>query len=468
MHFRNRRHQIAASQEPGWSGYHQKRTAVSLAVLFVVITGTVSYGSQPIPKGLPSSPKGLPSSQPDPYAGMTNEQRETSDRNASDASMVRVKAWLANQQFSTEELERMPKSDISGHGSLEAFSLEEAFGRADTVVRGTVKAIRFEPLTAVLTVSVEESLKGAAQPGTELTIRQAGGPWPSGKDFETVTMGVVDGSPVQLPGERAIWLLKRINGSFYSQGFTGVLRSVNGKVSAAPGNPFADDVDGQDEEAVWQKLRAASVISARTPPTTFAPPDPALPAKAEAAVFQASDFPPEWLAVRAAAGGLAIENVWANLARCLRITYALRSTGQAISETYLLPPGKQAQALIDYVRPGQGLETVRLALESPAFSGCAKEAFGAGISQAAPAGASVGAVTVEAPLGAPVKADHVFTARIAAPVNLPDFSITIVQDLVVVFSDSSIIRLLFLDAGKPFSPEFRQRLTQTVVNRSQK
>lgn len=398
---------------------------------------------------------------------MTPSQREASKQSQIEASAARYRAWLAQRHFINDELARMPRRDAMASVVPGGTSMEEAVERADTIVRGTVKAIRFEPWVAVVTLNVDDALKGAAKPGTELTIFENGGPTPEGPNLETVFMGVWGGSPVQLPGERAIWLLSRSTheGRLYPQGYTGVLRSVNGKLSSNPDSPLADLVDGKDEEVIWEQLRALSVISARTPPTTFAPPDPAISTKAEAAVFQTSDFPSGWSSIDGSRGGLALETIWWNLTRCLGVRFALKSTGDVTSETFLRPVATQAQSTVEYARPGPAIQTVRAALESPAFSKCAEDVFGDAIGWSAPAGASVGAVSV-GPLEAPVRTDHVFAAQITAPVTLPDLTITIVQDFVVVFDDSSVTRMLFLDAGKPFDPQLERTLAEAVVGRS--
>ena len=164
----------------------------------------------------------------------------------------------------------------------------------------------------------------------------------------------------------------------------------------------------------------ASDAPARSTPPTSTPPtstpatstspatDPALAAKAKAAVLQPADFPSGWKPVpEEEGGGLNIERLWAELTRCLGVDTAGQRTAVATSPTFLRGLATQARSTVEFTSPAAAA-AVTAALDGPKFQGCAKEAFEADVMRRAPEGGVPGPVAV-APLDAPRPAPQTYS-----------------------------------------------------------
>lgn len=220
------------------------------AAMTAMLSGTLANGSQFETK--------KPSSGPDPYAGMSSQEREASDVAAWKNFEARYKKWLSSRSFTTKELATMHRrSKLSFHTDVPA-SLQDAVSTADTVVSGVVDRVSFEPYRAVLHIIVEETIKGNATRG--VTIVQPGGPWPE-PDFVGATLSIDEASPLLLVGERAFFLLQPYPGRpevSRTESVAGVFKRVDGRVEGPEDGSFTRDFAGKSEAEFSNTLRALS------------------------------------------------------------------------------------------------------------------------------------------------------------------------------------------------------------------
>jgi len=202
---------------------------------------------------------GKPSTAPDPYKGMTNAERQASDKAAFNDFEARYKAWLSQQSFTPQQLAALPKRPMNSlRVSKIPTSLDGATKAATRVASGVVTGIAFEPYKAIVTLKVEDAIKGG-NVGDSVTIVQSGGLWPE-PDFKTASLSIDEASPLLLPGDRAFVLLEPEPdrpGAYRTESVSGLYRVVDGRVEGVPGNPFGGTVAVLSQAELGLALRAA-------------------------------------------------------------------------------------------------------------------------------------------------------------------------------------------------------------------
>lgn len=222
--------------------------------------------------------------------------------------------------------------------------------------------------------------------------------------------------------------------------------------------------DGAEEDGAG--TTAASTTSSSVAPTSTVPPsaDPALKAKAEAAVLKLTDFPDGWMDP-GPEGGLSLELVWDELLGCMGVEEASGpALGIATSPTFLQGVGTQARSTVEYV-PEARARTIAAALTGGDFTRCATEVFTEDAGRSAPEGGQPGPLTV-LPLEFEALGQSTSATRITFEMRVDDFPIPISQDLIVVFEGGTVSRFTFINPGGPFPPALQRTLVETVVGRN--
>ncbi|MFN2607579.1 MAG: hypothetical protein ABR511_06730 [Acidimicrobiales bacterium] len=211
---------------------------------------------------------------------------------------------------------------------------------------------------------------------------------------------------------------------------------------------------------------AAAVTTTTTVPSTV---DPAKANQAKAAILQLNDLPAGFQATDPTDGsGLHIDKVWADITSCLGLPApGGTSSVEAASTTFTRGIATQAMSAVEYTAT-PAAPTVGTALNGPKSQDCLTGAFTTDLKASAPSGGTPGKVTI-APLdGVPQVGDSVFARRMTAPIDLGGgFVVHIVEDMVVVFKGTTMVRMLFLDpGGVGFPQDLEHTLIQQVVSRS--
>lgn len=205
--------------------------------------------------------------------------------------------------------------------------------------------------------------------------------------------------------------------------------------------------------------------TAPTTSTTGATTDPALLARAEAAVLRAADFPPDagrW-ETEPPEEGLDLEIVWQDIVKCLAVD-AGPSLASATSPTFRRDLATQARSTVEH-RSEQSARMLADALAGPRYPECARAAFAADAQRSKPEGATPGPVQVS-PLQVAHRGQRTVASRVNLTMNLDDLQVPIFQDLIVVFDAGRVIRLLFLNPGGAFPENLRAGLTDKVLARA--
>jgi hypothetical protein len=227
-----------------------RRSGIGLVVGFVLIV--IVLGGSIV---LASGTKVVP---PDPSAGLTDAQRAkiySAGRNESDA---RYESWLASLNLTQINYGALQRHPILGLYEPGAPTLAAAKARADLIVLGKVRSIRPTAFDGTyVTLEVEGLVKGTA--GATLVLHQSGGLRPT-QDWKGMFIAEGLDAPLMIPNDRAVVFLHiGSKGSLEIQGFTGLYQSKFGRISAVPGNPFANDVDGMIEaEFIGMKVHGIS------------------------------------------------------------------------------------------------------------------------------------------------------------------------------------------------------------------
>lgn len=197
--------------------------------------------------------------------------------------------------------------------------------------------------------------------------------------------------------------------------------------------------------------------------TTVPAKDPAKAAKAAAAVFQASDFPPGF-APQPPDEGLGLDTIWADLTRCLGVDTTADRAAAATSDTWLRGLATQARSTVEYTTASSSA-AVATALAGPRFQQCATDAFAADVKRSAPEGGVPGPVEI-APLDVPTPGPRISAYRVNVTINMQELQVPLFQDFLVVFDGEALIRMLFLNPGSAFPPELERTLVEKVVARA--
>ena len=217
--------------------------------------------------------------------------------------------------------------------------------------------------------------------------------------------------------------------------------------------------DDGDEGAGGTTAPPATTATSAAPTTV----DPALEARAKAAVLQATDFPPGW-EVETEEEGLELQTVWTEVLGCLGVESAPQGA-MATSPTFRRGLATQVRSTVEYTTP-PAAAAVSAAFAGPKFEECAKEAVAADAKRSAPEGGVPGPVQM-APLDFPSLGGGQTSAyRFNVTIGLDELQVPIFQDLVTVFDGGTVIRILFLNPGSAFPQELQRSLAQAVVGRA--
>ena len=221
---------------------------------------------------------------------------------------------------------------------------------------------------------------------------------------------------------------------------------------------------GGDGEAAGGTAPTAAPTTAAPVAATAAPADSPQSAKAKAATLQPGDFPPGFQPQPEEPGqGLNIEQLWAELTRCLGVDAAAQRTGIGTSPTFLRGLATQARSTVEYTSEATA-GAVAAALAGPKFQSCATDAFNADVKRSAPEGSVPGPVTVT-PAAAPPVAQRISAIRVTVTINLAELKVPLFQDFLVAFERGALIRFFFLNPGSEFPQDLERSLMQQVISR---
>lgn len=236
-----------------------------------------------------------------------------------------------------------------------------------------------------------------------------------------------------------------------------LLFAVAGLIAAGCGSSDDGDASGTTVPA--------PATSAPAGPTTTAQAgsDPAMVAKAKAAVFQQADFPAGWQP-QPEDEGLDIEMTWEELTRCLGLDPTASRAGMATSPTFLRGLATQTRSTVEYTSESS-MGAIGTALAGPNFQQCAKDAFAADVKRSAPEGGVPGPVEI-VPLDVPPAGTKTFAYRITVTINLQELKVPLFQDFLIVFDGGAVIRMLYLNPGSEFPKDLQRTLVEKIVARA--
>jgi hypothetical protein len=194
----------------------------------------------------------------DPDAGLTVDERlarHTAERLEFEK---RITAWFESFDPASVDLRSLEHHERLSSYDDPAKDLDEAVSIADAIIVGSVVEVRFDRDGAVVTLDVDQALKGGPVMGTAV-IRQASGVWPT-PDWKGVFIVDAPNDPLLLPGERVVLLLNRISSpgaDFEVQSVTGHYRIASQAIIALEANPFRSLVHGESESAFARELAQA-------------------------------------------------------------------------------------------------------------------------------------------------------------------------------------------------------------------
>jgi hypothetical protein len=187
-------------------------------------------------------------------------------------------AWLRSPAVRDVDLTQIAHHETNGDGAGGWPTFECAVDRADLVVTGTVQHLDFLPEATLTNFKVDWTAKGSATGVIHIVqsshLFPEKGEFPSGP-FGAATISDEPGSPLLLPGQRALLFLVRTGLSPMSTRVvpdadpnqvrygiwdqSGGYVVADGRVKALPTNPITD-VDGHTEKELMDRAasRAAS------------------------------------------------------------------------------------------------------------------------------------------------------------------------------------------------------------------
>jgi hypothetical protein len=192
-----------------------------------------------------------------PDAGLSDLQRAATYDQLRQQFATRYEAWLRTLDVTKLDLQKLPRHELLALYGPPQPSVDAAVTNAELAIVGTARGIRSTTFDgAYVTFSVERAMKGSS--ASSIQIHLGGGLRPT-QDWSGVFLAERANSPLLLPGDRAILLLRKEPGSavYDVQSFTGMYRVISGKVSALLGNPFAYAVEGQSEDAFIARLSSS-------------------------------------------------------------------------------------------------------------------------------------------------------------------------------------------------------------------
>lgn len=191
-------------------------------------------------------------------AGLSDAERMRRHSAARAEFESRITAWFESLKPSSLHLNLLEHHEILSSFATPIQDLDGAVKEADAIVVGTVGEVAPDRLGAVVTVHVQQALKGSSLAQT-IRVRQASGVWPT-PDWKGVFIADAPDGPLLLPGARVVLLLRRVNrpgAEFEVQSATGqyVIRAEG--VKALEVNPFGSLVDDRSESAFVGQLVSA-------------------------------------------------------------------------------------------------------------------------------------------------------------------------------------------------------------------
>jgi hypothetical protein len=222
---------------------------------------------------------------------------------------------------------------------------------------------------------------------------------------------------------------------------------------------------GNSTSSPTTTVAAGSTTVPGTTPTTTPGTDPALVAKAKAAVFQPGDFPTGFEAQPEEPGqGLGLDILWTELTRCLGVENTAPPAGRATSPTFKMGLATQGRATVEYTTE-PAASAVATALAGSKAPDCLNQAFAADVDRSKPEGATPGAVKV-ATSDVTVAGKKALAWRINASVNLQDLVVPLFQDFIVIVNKGTVVRMVFLQPGSAFPQDLEHTLEEAVVSRA--
>jgi len=221
---------------------------------------------------------------------------------------------------------------------------------------------------------------------------------------------------------------------------------------------------GGDEAGTGTTIAPAPQPAA--PSTTIAATNPAIAAKATAATLQKADFPPGFEPqVEEPGQGLQIEQLWADLTRCLGVDTGAPPAGKATSPTFLRGLATQGRSTVEYTTES-GAAAIATALAGPKAQACLDQTFAADLNRSKPEGSTPGPVKVTARTVTAPNGQTTMAWRINASVNLGDLVVPLFSDFQVTVSGGTVIRMLFLNPGAEFPQDLEKSLVDKVHTRA--
>lgn len=189
--------------------------------------------------------------------------------------------------------------------------------------------------------------------------------------------------------------------------------------------------------------------------------------RADAAVIQRADLPPEWKE-QPAADRPDHEKTWTDLLTCLNLGDPAEGVdAAAVSLTYTAGVGTQVTSSVVYLSD-QRSEQINAGFADSSFPSCAEEAFAEDVLRNAPEGSPMGDITIEEvefpPAATPGTTASAYRAQTSIEIA-PGTPISVFQDFVVVVRGGAVSRLTFVNGGEPFPDDLKQALVAKVLSR---
>lgn len=187
-------------------------------------------------------------------------------------------------------------------------------------------------------------------------------------------------------------------------------------------------------------------------------------ARAEAAVLELEDLPAGWNE-QAEEDRPDHQATWQQLAQCLEIDDPEQvAAGSATSPTFVSGIATQVTSSVAYLETEEQVQAAAAAYTGEQFLECAQTAFAGDLERNAPEGATAEDVEVSE-LEFPELGDATVAQRVTATIHIGEITLPLFMDVVVVFNDDAVSRMVFLNPGGPFPEELQRSLAEKVAGR---
>lgn len=228
----------------------QAYTIALLVVLLVVIGLARSFSSSSASPGK----KPLPVN---PDVGLSDEERMEKIAKFRVEFDKRIEEWFATFDFDSLDLASLERQEMMALHVPPSPDLPAAVSAADAIVLGRVTEVAFDPSGTIVSLTVEQTLKGLGL-SRVIRVRQGSGLWPT-PDWKGATISDDSGDPLLLPGQRALLFLDSYEGQgaeFEVQSMTGHYRLRPEGIQPVDLNPFANAVRNEPEAAFTGRITA--------------------------------------------------------------------------------------------------------------------------------------------------------------------------------------------------------------------